>query len=273
MEYFTSSDGIRLAYQDHGTGFPVICLAGLTRNSSDFDFVAPHLTDIRLIRPDYRGRGASDRADYGTYTIPQEAQDVLTLMDHLGLARAAFLGTSRGGLISMALAAGAKDRVLGVCLNDIGPVIEQSGLDGIMDYIGRNPSAESYDQAAQDRPAYMVGFANVPAERWQHEVRNLFEDTGDGLVIRYDAKLRDAMVEASQQPPADLWPLFDAMAGLPLALVHGANSDLLSDDTAAEMRRRRPDMLYANVKDRGHVPFLDEPESLNVIRPWLEAMK
>ncbi len=121
MKHYLSTDGLTLAYRDEGEGLPVIALAGLTRNSDDFNFVAPHLHGIRLIRPDYRGRGASDWAPYVTYTIEVELMDVLHLMDHLGLKRAAILGTSRGGLIAMGLATVVKDRLLGVCLNDIGP--------------------------------------------------------------------------------------------------------------------------------------------------------
>ena len=128
LQYYTSTDGLRLAYRDEGEGLPLIALAGLTRHSGDFDFLAPHLQGVRLIRPDYRGRGASDHAPWETYAIPVEAGDVLRLMDHLGLDRAAFLGTSRGGLITMTLAAMQKERLIGACLNDIGPVIEPTGL-------------------------------------------------------------------------------------------------------------------------------------------------
>jgi len=271
LAHFRSEDGVQLAYRDAGAGLPVIALAGLTRNSKDFDFVAPHLASVRLIRPDYRGRGASDWADPATYVIEQEARDVLTLMDHLGLEKAAFLGTSRGGLISMVLAATARERLLGVCLNDIGPVIDPAGLANIEAHIGRNPAARSFEQAADARAKTAVGFRNVPAERWLADVQNLFTDTGNGLEITYDPALRDAFLSAGPELPA-LWPLFDALIGLPLALIHGAGSDILSDETAAEMRARRPDMRYARLDDRGHVPWLDEPEALAVIRAWTGDM-
>ena len=94
-----------------------------------------------------------------------------------------------------------------------------------------------------------------------------------GLHIRYDPELRTSFLAAFEGPEADLWPLFDACAGLPLALIRGANSDLLSASTAAEMRRRRPDMIFADVPDRAHVPFLDEAESLRHIHVWLEQMQ
>ena len=108
--HFTASDGARLAYRDEGEGLPVLCLAGLTRSSTDFDFLASHLPDVRLIRADYRGRGGSEWTGAATYTVPREAKDALELLDHLGLEQAAVIGTSRGGLIAMVLAATARPR-------------------------------------------------------------------------------------------------------------------------------------------------------------------
>ncbi|WP_342068679.1 alpha/beta fold hydrolase [Yoonia algicola] len=272
MPNFTSSDGLSLHYTDAGEGLPVIALAGLTRNGADFDHVAPHLT-VRLIRPDYRGRGQSDWADPATYTIPQEAADTLALMDHLGLEKAAILGTSRGGLIAMMLAATAKDRLLGVALNDIGPEIAPKGLDVIKDYIGRNPAQKTYAEAAEARAKLWTHFTDVPMSRWLAEVQAHYHETPDGLVIRYDPKLRDAVLASGAQPAPDLWPLFDALADLPLALIRGANSDLLTQATADEMSRRRPDMIRADIAGRGHVPFLDEPDAVDALHQWLEKLQ
>jgi len=265
--YFTAEDGLRLAFRDEGEGLPLIALAGLTRNGDDFNFVAPHLSGLRLIRPDYRGRGRSQWGDPVSYSIEQEARDVIALMDHLGLARAAILGTSRGGLIAMLLAATAKARLRGVCLNDIGPEIAPEGLASIAAYIGRNPAAPSYEAAAEARARTATGFANVPPERWLADVKNLFAETETGLAINYDPALALGFAAGAEIPP--LWPLFDALAGLPIALIHGAGSDILTQATADEMRRRRPDMRYAWLDDRGHVPWLDEPAALEVIHNWL----
>ena len=271
MPHFAAADGTNLYYDVSGDGPAVLALAGLTRNSRDFDHVAPHLP-CRLIRMDYRGRGKSDRADPASYTIPQEAQDALALLDHLGLEKTAILGTSRGGLIAMGLAATAKDRLTGVALNDIGPEIAQTGLDVIMGYIGRNPVQKTWEEAARFRAQTWTHFRNVPHERWMDEVRNHYDETRDGLLIRYDPKLRDAVIAAGAQPVPDLWPLFDALAGLPLCLIRGANSDLLSPGTADEMARRRPDMIRADVPDRGHVPFLDEPEAIAALKDWVSRL-
>jgi pimeloyl-ACP methyl ester carboxylesterase len=271
--FFTAADGARLAFRDEGEGVPLLCLAGLTRTMADFDYMIPHLPPCRLIRMDYRGRGQSDRTGAATYTVPQEARDVLDLLDHLGVGQVAVLGTSRGGLIAMMLAAVAKDRLSGICLNDIGPEIARPGLERIMDYVGRNPRVKSHADLAEALPRNMPGFANVPPERWLAEARLHYTETPEGLRITYDPALREAFLAAFNGPEVDLWPLFDACAGLPLALIRGANSDLLTPATAAEMRRRRPDMIFADVPDRAHIPFLDEPQSIAALREFLAKVR
>jgi len=273
MQRFQTFDGINLAYRDEGAGLPVLCLAGLTRNGSDFDYVAPFLRDVRLIRLDYRGRGASDWADPMSYTLPDEARDALALLDHLGIDRAAILGTSRGGMIAMTLAATAHDRLLGVCMNDIGPEVGAAGLELIRGYLGKNPVVRTHAEAARARARMMTGFANVPDSRWLEEVQRHFIKTAQGLKINYDPDLAKIFERAEANPaPVDFWPFYDALAGLPLAVIRGANSDLLTRETAQQMRQRRPDMIFAEVPDRGHVPFLDEAGSVAALRAWLEKM-
>jgi pimeloyl-ACP methyl ester carboxylesterase len=268
---FIAADGCRIAYADRGEGPALLCLAGLTRTMADFDYLLPHLPPMRVIRMDYRGRGASGWSGPDTYTVTQEAKDVVALLDHLGVAKAAILGTSRGGLIGMVLGAVARDRLSGLCLNDVGPEIARQGLERIFDYVGRNPAGGSYAGFAE-RLARSPGFDGVPMTRWLDEAQKLSIETPDGLRLRYDPSLREAFLQAFQGPPTDLWPLFDALAGLPLALIRGANSDLLTAETAAEMRRRRPDMIFAEVPGRAHIPFLDEPESVAAVRAFLQAL-
>jgi len=274
MPTFTAPDGLTLYYSDEGTGLPVLCLSGLTRTTRDFDYVSPHLSDCRLIKTDYRGRGQSGwPEDFMTYTVPVEVGDVLALMDHLALDMAAILGTSRGGLVAMGLAVAAPDRLLGVAFNDIGPVIELSGLEFIKGYLGRNPVWKTHEEAARELPTTLPDFANVPESRWMEEVTKHFTETPDGLTITYDPRLRDAVLAAGAQPAPDLWPLFDRLAGKPLAVIRGANSNLLSAETVAEMARRDPQLIVAEVPDRGHIPYLDEPEAVAALRAWVDRMQ
>lgn len=277
MSHFLAADGLRLHYDDRGSGVPVLCLPGLTRNMADFDPVLKLFeTRARCVRLDLRGRGGSDWAqDPSTYSIPQEAQDVLMLLDHLALEKIAILGTSRGGLVALALAMIAPDRLAGVCFNDIGPIIEPAGLNHIMTYLGKRPPWSSYEEAARAMPALNPGFHGVDHQTWLAHVRRMYIETGDRLDIRYDPKLRDAVEAyiAEAHEPVDCWPMFEALSGLPLGLVYGEHSNILSAETVAEMQRRRPDMLVAGLPDRGHVPFLDEPPAQALLINWLGQLQ
>lgn len=272
MPRFTTSDGISLYFTDEGEGLPILCLSGLSRNGKDFDYVAPLLDGVRLIRLDYRGRGQSDWAPHETYSIPVEGRDAVELLDHLGIEKAAVLGSSRGGLIAIGLAATVKDRLLGVALNDIGPEIADKGLDVIKDYLGRRPVWKTMEAAIAARPKAMAGFANVPPERWKREAETHYREVEGGLDITYDPKLRDAVLADGAQVVPDLWPFFDALGGLPLCLIRGANSDLLSATCFDKMVARRPDAQAVQVADRGHIPFLDEPVAVAALRNWIAMM-
>ncbi|MEL7214656.1 MAG: alpha/beta hydrolase [Pseudomonadota bacterium] len=275
MERFTTSDGLSLAYADEGEGVPLLCLAGLTRNMEDFEpLMTARPGAARYIRLDARGRGASDYAeDISTYAVPIEARDVLELMDHLGLQRAALLGTSRGGLIAMALAATVPDRLTGVLFNDIGPALEAEGLGKIMDYIGLPPAASTHAEMAQGLAAYFGGsVTGVSQADWEAQSRRQFTETPGGLALRYDARLRDALLAQRDQPVPDLWPFFEALRAHPVAVLRGAHSDLLSEATVDAMAARHPGMLRATVPGRAHVPFLDEPESLALFDAFLAEL-
>ncbi|MDF1716981.1 MAG: alpha/beta hydrolase [Antarcticimicrobium sp.] len=273
MSTFTTSDGKRLHYTDTGKGQPLLCLAGLTRNGLDFSFLAPHLTDLRLITLDSRGRGASDYdADFMNYNVLREGHDVIELLDHLGLDKVTVLGTSRGGLLAMALAASVPGRLSGVILNDIGPVVGARGIARIMDYVGKKPRAKTLDAAAADlKVAMEAEFPGVPLSVWRQQAEYQYLQTEAGLELRYDPALHKALLEqAATGATPDMWMFFKALRALPLGVLRGANSDILDHETLEEMHRRHPGMISDEVPDRGHVPFLDEPESLALIRQILE---
>ncbi len=277
MSHFTTTDGLSLYFSDTGTasGQPLVCLAGLTRDSRDFRYFIPHAQRYRLITLDARGRGQSDYDDTcENYNVLREAQDVLELMDHLGLEHSAILGTSRGGLLAMMLAASAKSRLSAVILNDVGPVIPAGGIERIMHYVGRRPAAKTHDKAAETLASLMAAaFPDVPVQRWREEVEAFYDASPDGLQLRYDPRLRDALIAQAETAPApDLWPLFLALEGLPCGIIRGANSDVLSHETYLEMQSHLPGLQAVELADRGHVPFLDEPAALALIHSVLEQI-
>jgi pimeloyl-ACP methyl ester carboxylesterase len=265
MKRFVAPDGIGLAWEEEGAGVPILCLPGLTRDNADFDDLAAALGGRhRLIRLTFRGRGASDRdPEFLHYNPGREAEDVVAFLDHLGLDRVVVVGTSRGGLVALVLAAIAKQRLAAVLFNDIGPEVAPEGLAVIMTYLGIPPKAQTFPEVTAALKARMApGFPGLSDARWETIARRWFTAPDGGVGLTYDPRLRDAVEALSAQPVADLWPLFDLLEGVPLAVVRGANSDLLSAATVAGMRARRPDLIVAEVPDRGHVPFLDEPEAL-----------
>ncbi|WP_368186609.1 alpha/beta fold hydrolase [Aestuariibius sp. HNIBRBA575] len=273
MPTFITSDGLTLHYEDQGSGSVLLCLAGLTRNARDFEPLLPHLPHHRIIRLDYRGRGNSDYdPDFTHYSVPREAEDVIELLDHLALDRVTLLGTSRGGLIAMMLGATHVHRLNGVILNDIGPVIDMPGLSRIMAYVGNKPVAKTYDDAALGLAKfYGDEFPGVSVETWRRQAVAMYLETETGLELRYDPALKDAFnAQASSNEEVDLWPLFETLNAVPVAVIRGGNSDLLSAKTLSDMQARHPNLIAATVPDRGHVPFLDEPESLTMIHTLLE---
>jgi len=265
MNKFTTHDGLTLDYKIEGEGKPLLCLPGLTRDLHDFDEIAAAMRgEAQVIRLTMRGRGRSDWApDYQSYNIVQEARDAVEFMDFLGLEKATIIGTSRGGCNAMILAATAPERLAGVLLNDIGPELATAGIDNIMDYIGKMPKAQDLPSLVTSLKADMAAdFSDLPLAKWEALAQRWFKVSESGVALNYDPGIGKAMHEQAQGEAPDMWGLFDLMAGVPLALLRGANSNLLSAETAAQMQGRRPDMLYAEVPNRGHIPFLDEPESL-----------
>jgi pimeloyl-ACP methyl ester carboxylesterase len=272
---FDAPDGRRIAYADSGGDGPaVLCLPGLTRSMVDYADLAAHLAPrYRVIRTDYRGRGASGWAEEprAEYTPIVEGQDAAALLAHLGVGKATIIGTSRGGIIGMLLAATQPDLVTALILNDIGPVVERAGLDFIMAYIGLDPGVPDFPgAAARLRAVYAADFPDLTDIEWLAFARRSFADREGRPVLNYDPKLRDATAMALDTSPPDLWPVFDALAGLAMLTIRGGNSNILSAETLAEMAGRRPDMAHVTLANRGHVPFLDEAQARLAIDAFLE---
>lgn len=273
-----SADGLKLHAKvigpDNSSALPVLCLPGLTRTADDFDDIARAIaTDPaaprKVIAVDYRGRGLSDYdPDPAKYAVPVELGDVLAIAASLGVSRAILLGTSRGGLISMAMAAAQPKLLAGVILNDIGPALEIGGLMKIKGYIANPPPRQTWDEAARGlKELFGTVFPSLTDDDWMAWAHRAFrEKAGGGLERTYDLKLShtlDGLDPANPLP--QVWELFDALAGVPLMLIHGGLSDLLSVQGVQDMVARRPDIDLVTVPDQGHAPLLSDKPTMDRI--------
>ncbi|MEO1329120.1 MAG: alpha/beta hydrolase [Pseudomonadota bacterium] len=276
-KFFAARDGRRLAYQDSGGDGPaVLCLAGLSRNHRDFEDLEARLAPKRrVIRLDSRGRGFSEHAvdAHAEYNVPTEAGDAIALLDHLGLSRVALIGTSRGGILSMAIAGAQPERVSGVVLNDVGAVIEGGGLLRILATLGRPPKAQSFEAAAADlKSANAAQFPNLPDAEWLRHAHRLYDDVEGRPTLAYDPHLRMAVSGAIEDggPHVAIWPLFEALKTLPVLVIRGENSDILTAETLDAMREEHSGLKTVTLKDRGHAPFLNEPDATAAIEAFLD---
>ncbi len=261
-----TQDGLELDYHVQGDGHPILCLSGLTRSASDFDnFVNAFGDKAKIITMTYRGREPSDfDPNWKNYNIFQEARDAIALLDFLDVEKALWLGTSRGGLVSLAANSFASKRIAGVVLNDIGPELVEDGLLRIFSYLGVAPEYRNAEEAAQAlKLADERQFPALTDEDWVDMANRRFRFKNGKSYLRYDPKLRDAVLEPAAE--LDLWRAFRALGDKPCGVVWGENSDLISAKIVAKMKDNHPDLEVAKIADRGHTPFLDEPEAITLI--------
>lgn len=274
--WFDSEEGLRLfsrVYPGPGAAAPtVLCLHGLTRNSRDFEDLAGHLARLyRVIVPDVRGRGLSARdPNFNNYQIPVYLADVQRLLAGLGAARVSIVGTSMGGLMAMVLAARQPALVAGIVLNDVGPELDPAGLERIRGYVGKAPAARDWAGAvAAVRMVYGSAWPGLDDARWEKIARASYRADARGVPQPdSDPLIAEPLKDASRAAP-DLWPLWGALAKLPMLALRGAHSDILSAATLERMKREKPDLATVTVANRGHVPLLDEPECVQAIDEFL----
>lgn len=275
-------DGLALYARDYPllapeTGLPVICLHGLTRNSRDFELIAPRIAALgrRVIVPDMRGRGQSaNDPDPAHYVPAVYAQDVVKLMDALGVARAVFVGTSMGGLITMVIAATAPERIAASVLNDVGPQLNAAGLARIANYVGHvRPVASWAEAAAAVRATNGAAFPNRLDDDafWLTFAKRTFRKRDDGaLELDYDPHIALAFADFdSDAPPPDLTPYFEALARAPVLSIRGGISDILSNEGVARMRAVSGTVESVTVEGVGHAPALDEPDAWDALLDFL----
>lgn len=278
---YTSHDGLTLFARHYGEaggkGRPVLCLPGLTRNSTDFHdlamFLAYHPTRPREVYcPDYRGRGQSDYdPDWKNYSPFIELLDILDLLAIRGLERVGVVGTSRGGIISMLLSTVRPNAIASLVLNDIGPVIETAGLARIMGYAGKIPLPQDWDEAIALIKAMNKRFFTALTDRdWGVLARQWFNEENGRPAPSYDPNLALALseIDIAQKIPT-MWPQFEALKNVPVMVLRGENSDLLSARTVAEMTRRHTRLASFTIHGQGHAPLLKDRFSIGLIADFM----
>jgi pimeloyl-ACP methyl ester carboxylesterase len=276
--FFSAPDGLKLhalvAGPRTGPQLPAICLPGIARTAEDFREVIEVLAfdpvrPRRVLALDSRGRGLSARdPNPANYSVPVELGDVLALLDVNAIERAIFIGTSRGGILTMTMTMARPRSIAGAVLNDIGPIIDLTGLLRIKSYVGKLPKPTSYEDAVRIvGPVLAAQFPGFAHTDWLRYVRRTFQESpGGGLEPRYDPAISLALAAMdSNVPPPPLWAQFDALPDVPLMVIRGEHSDLLSRATVAEMRARRPALEVVEVAGQGHAPMLTDATTLEPI--------
>jgi pimeloyl-ACP methyl ester carboxylesterase len=281
LRSFHAQDGLRLSYRDYdiaSTGrTPLLCLSGLTRNSKDFhDLALRHASTRRVLCLDYRGRGRSAYdPDPKHYQAPVYLNDIQNLLAAAHVQKVVVLGTSLGGILTMALSVAAPTMLTGAILNDIGPEVSEDGRQRIADYVGRGIAVPTYDDAvAILRQTYAPAYPNLGPAGWMRIARTTFteDEQNGGLRLDYDLGIATALREQAKSPLPDLWPLFRAMRPLPLLAFRGELSDVLTTDTFIAMKREHAGMIAVTVPGVGHIPMLDEPEVETAIDGFLAGL-
>jgi pimeloyl-ACP methyl ester carboxylesterase len=281
--FVTAPDGLKLHVRCYGPrlapNLPVVCLPGLTRTVADFEELAALLVSDsqpprRVLALDSRGRGLSeyDRNPLN-YSLVTELADLRAVLIALDVAPAVFVGTSRGGILTMLLGSAQPTAVAGAVLNDIGPVIEPTGLARIKSYVGKLPRLKSYEEgAAIFRRIFGPQFPKLTDQDWLAYARRSFKAEKRRLVPSYDVRLAKTMEGINfDQPVPPLWGAFDSLGRVPLMVVRGQNSDLLSEQTVAAMQTRRPEMEIVTVPDQGHAPILSGGDLLGRIAAFVAS--
>lgn len=252
---------------------PLVCLPGLTRSSTDFEALATVLAEAgrQVFAFDFRGRGGSAYAPYPSYNIVQEAEDTAAGLASLGIERALFLGTSRGGLVMMHLAATRPELMAGSILNDIGPVVEAAGIARISGYVGIAPPASWTVLAQELKASQGFLFPNLGDADWERYARQIYRDDAGVPRLAYDPAMAEAFKSFDPEKPLpEFWSGFEAMEHQKVMVVHGALSDVLSANTVEAMAERHRGLEVYTVDYQGHAPLLWDARSHRVISEFLE---
>jgi len=269
----------RMFYKDWGdVANPniLVCVHGVTRVADDFDVLARELMrDYRVICPDVVGRGRSDWLKAPQYyQLPQYVSDMVTLLARLNTNKISYLGTSMGGMIGMVLASLPENPIQKLILNDIGPAMNLASLEFISDYIGQSIKFSTFDEAAQYIRSISPTFGQHTEEQWNKIAKDVLRQDKDGSWIKhYDLNIAIPMrqgvnPEALRVIESTLWAQYDAIR-CPTLLLRGAESALISEETAIQMTERGPKAQLVEFPKVGHAPTLVHAEQIAPIREFL----
>ncbi len=265
----------RVAYRDWGhpeSARVVVCVHGLTRNGRDFDALAAALADrFRVLCPDMPGRGDSEwLPDARDYVFPTYLTALTVMLAHAGVERVAWVGTSMGGLLGMLMAAQKDSPVTRLVINDIGPMIEPVALTRIAGYVGLDPVFETFAALEAHIREVSAPFGALTDAQWAELARTTARQTADGRWrLKYDPGIA-VPFRSTAGAGGDLWPVWDAIR-CPTLLLRGAESDLLSRETATAMRARGPAPRVIEFPGVGHAPMLLTPEQIAPVATFLDG--
>jgi pimeloyl-ACP methyl ester carboxylesterase len=279
--FLPAPDGLRLHIREYGQAvvstLPVVCLPGLARTTADFAALAPELAygepQRRVIAIDSRGRGQSDYdANPKNYNVAVELADVLAVLNALEIKQAIFIGSSRGGILTMLLAAAHPEIIAGAVLHDIGPVIDSKGVARIKSYVGKLRQPRNLQDGADIlHELFAAQFPKLTAEQWLGAARRMWKPQAGKLVLTYDPALAETLAEFdSEHPLPSLWDEFEALVRVSVLVIRGDRSDILSAATLTAMRLRHPDLESIEVPDQGHVPLLEGDDLIRRITAFVE---
>lgn len=279
--FVSAPDGLTLHARDYGgseaTGTPVVCLPGLTRSARDFDDIAralsaPESHGRRVIVVEYRGRGRSDHdKDWRNYNVLKELDDLTAILTALDLEHADFIGTSRGGILIMLLAAVRPGAIGAAVLNDVGPVVDVQGLVRIKRMLrDLKPPSSWEDAISTSRRFHAAAFPDIDEAGWEKYARQTYRDDNGHPAIDFDTNIARTLDEFDpESPPPELWPQFVALSAMPTLVIRGALSGILGNDTVEKMRACHPDLDVHVVENQGHAPLLWDTPTQDRIASFL----
>ena len=277
--FFSAFDGLKLHVREYGSrmtaALPVVCLPGLTRTAEDFDALAQALAlrGRRVLALDSRGRGLSEYdRNAENYSLPVELSDLNSMLVARDALPAVFVGSSRGGLLTMLLAVTNPASIAGVVFNDIGPVIEHRGLMRIKSYVGKSPTPRNFEEGAEIlRRLFSQQFPALTPEQWLAWAKRAWREEKKGMMPTFDVSIATTLASISAEiPPPPLWQQFDALRGIPLLVIRGENSDLLSPETVTAMAARRDAMDTVTVEGQGHTPLIDDEPTIARVADFID---